>query len=130
MVEVGFFKRLVAYIIDGIIVGIVAGIIQFVVGSSDSGGIVLIGSILLLVWSVGYYLYFWTRNGQTPGKVAMGIKIVTTSGEPISIGKAIVRYIGYIISSFVIGLGFLWVIWDARKQGWHDKIAGTLVVEA
>jgi uncharacterized RDD family membrane protein YckC len=59
----------------------------------------------------------------------IGIKVVSTDGSPITIGKAVLRYIGYIVSSLIFCLGFLWVIWDADKQGWHDKIAGTYVVK-
>jgi uncharacterized RDD family membrane protein YckC len=73
---------------------------------------------------------FWMWKATTPGKMVVSAKIVDakTLGEP-STGQLIVRYVGYFISAFVFGLGFLWVAFDKRKQGWHDKIAGTLVVK-
>jgi len=52
-----------------------------------------------------------------------------TLGAP-STGQLIVRYVGYFISSLFLCLGFLWIAFDARKQGWHDKIAGTVVIKA
>jgi uncharacterized RDD family membrane protein YckC len=60
----------------------------------------------------------------------MGLKIVTVDGGKLTIGKAVLRIVGYFVSSIIVYLGFLWVIWDKDKQGWHDKIAGTYVVKA
>jgi uncharacterized RDD family membrane protein YckC len=70
----------------------------------------------------------WATTGQTLGKMALGIKVIGADGAPVSWGKAILRYVGYIVSGLVLGLGFIWVAFDARRQGWHDKIAGTYVV--
>ena len=141
MQHVGFLIRLVAYIIDAIILAIDQGILMAIFGLSSfmtqSGGgsqvsigaLQIIGFILILVWDIGYFVYFWSSSGQTPGKMIMGIKVVSVDGGPVSVGKAIVRLIGYAISGIVIYLGFLWIIWDKEKQGWHDKIAGTYVVK-
>jgi uncharacterized RDD family membrane protein YckC len=120
--KAGFLVRVVAYIIDFIILGVVQGILQVILGQSAAGGI----STLI---SIAYFVYFWTSTGATPGDQVMGLRVVSTDGSPISYGKAFIRWIGYIISIIPIGLGFLWVIWDANKQGWHDKIAGTYVVK-
>ncbi|WP_353571466.1 RDD family protein [Candidatus Albibeggiatoa sp. nov. BB20] len=74
-------------------------------------------------------LLFWVRYGATPGKVLVDCKIVNaTTGKPISLGQAILRYLAYFISALPLGLGFLWILWDKRKQGWHDKIANTVVI--
>jgi uncharacterized RDD family membrane protein YckC len=61
---------------------------------------------------------------------ALHIKVVKTDGSPITVGTAIVRYIGYIVNSLIFGLpiGFIWAAFDPQKQGWHDKIAGTYVI--
>ena len=141
MEKIGFLTRLVAYIIDGVIIGVGAGIILAIFGSSSlaagqaASGVPFtamnaIGLILLTVWSVGYVIFFWSTRGQTPGKMIMGIKIVTIDGGSMGVGKSIVRLIGYAISAMVFCLGFLWIIWDKDKQGWHDKIAGTYVVKS
>jgi len=74
-------------------------------------------------------LFFWMRYGATPGKMIADCKIVNaTTGQPISLLQAIVRYFAYLVSALPLGLGFLWIIWDKKKQGWHDKIANTVVV--
>lgn len=141
MEKVGFFPRLVAYIIDDIIVLVGIVIVSAIFGLSGyaTGQVTTeaafgvlngIGLIIALVWTFGYFIFFWSTRGQTPGKMIMGIKIVSTDGGPVTVGKAILRLIGYAVSGIVIYLGFLWVIWDKDKQGWHDKIARTYVVKA
>jgi uncharacterized RDD family membrane protein YckC len=75
-----------------------------------------------------YIIGFWTWKGQTPGKMAMGIKIVAADGGPIGLGRAIIRYLCYIVSAVILYLGFIMIAFDKRKQGLHDKIAGTFVI--
>ncbi|MCB2054780.1 MAG: RDD family protein [Geminicoccaceae bacterium] len=72
---------------------------------------------------------FWNSRRATPGKMALKLEVVDaeTGGTP-PVGRLILRYIGYFLSSFVFGLGYLWMLWDARRQTWHDKIARTVVV--
>jgi uncharacterized RDD family membrane protein YckC len=81
-----------------------------------------------LIFSLAYFIVAWSRSGQTIGKMAVGIKVVGADGQPPSGGRAVLRYIGYIISGLVLALGYFWVIYDQKRQGWHDKIAGTYVV--
>lgn len=129
----GFWRRFVAYLIDGIIlniidfiIGLIAGII-FIIGSDTAFYAIYygIGSFVGLVYFVG----FWSRKSRTPGKMALGVKIVDGEGQPIKLGRSVLRYFGYFVSSVPLGLGFLWIVWDGRKQGWHDKIAGTYVIK-
>lgn len=76
-----------------------------------------------------YLVIFWSWRGGTIGQLLLGIQVRREAdGQRIGIGTAILRYIGYIISIWVFYLGLIWVAFDARKQGWHDKIAGTLVI--
>jgi hypothetical protein len=58
----------------------------------------------------------------------VGIKVVGKDGLPISSGKALLRYVGYIVSGAVLSIGFLWAAFDRKRQGWHDKMAGTYVI--
>lgn len=72
---------------------------------------------------------FWIARQATPGKMVIGARIVDArTGGPITRGQAIGRYLGYYVSLLGGFLGFFWVAWDPRKQGWHDKLAGTVVV--
>ena len=72
---------------------------------------------------------FWKYKSATPGKMVIGAKIVDArSGGKPSGGQFLVRYFAYIVSTLPLGLGFLWIAFDRRKQAWHDKLAGTVVV--
>jgi uncharacterized RDD family membrane protein YckC len=72
---------------------------------------------------------FWKARLATPGKMAVHAKIVDAkTGQAPSTGQLIGRYLGYFLSTIPFGLGLLWVAFDPRKQGWHDKLAGTVVV--
>lgn len=84
-----------------------------------------------LVVTFLYFIILTGRRGQTLGKMALKIKVVKLdTGEPPGYLVAFIReVVGEIISFLVFGLGYLWVIWDKKKQAWHDKIAGTVVVK-
>jgi uncharacterized RDD family membrane protein YckC len=74
-------------------------------------------------------IIFWIARQATPGKMAIHARVVDArTGGPMSVSQAIVRYLGYFVSTVPLCLGLIWVAFDARKQGWHDKIAGTVVV--
>lgn len=78
---------------------------------------------------VAYFVGFWTWRGQTPGKMVLGIKVIRTDSSPITLGHAFLRYLGYIVSAIILYIGFIWIAFDSRKQGIHDKIADTYVVK-
>jgi uncharacterized RDD family membrane protein YckC len=69
----------------------------------------------------------WAVFGRTPGKALFGVRVVRTDGTPVRLGRATIRSLGYLFS-VILFLGFLWVLADPRRQAWHDKLAGTLVV--
>ena len=115
--------RIVAIIIDGIILGLIMGVLFSF--SRDVGG--FLGFLVGLV----YNWFFWTRRGgQTPGKQLMNLRVVKEDGSPLTDTDAILRFIGYYINSFVLMIGWIWAFFDEKQQGWHDKIAKTLVVKA
>lgn len=72
---------------------------------------------------------FWVARGATPGKMAISAQVVDArTGAKPSVGQSIGRYLGYYVSTIPLGLGLLWVGIDPKKQGWHDKLAGTVVI--
>ena len=76
-------------------------------------------------------ILFWQRKQATLGKMAIGARIVdATTGEPPTTRQDIIRYFGYFASLLPLGLGYLWIAFDPRKQGFHDKLANTVVVRA
>lgn len=145
----GFWRRLVAYMIDNTIITIIfillaiLAMVAYFAGAvggesdnlittfADPGRIAL---MTILIWGVSfcvamaYFTYFHGTTGRTPGKMLMGLQVVGTDGKPISFGIAFLRSVGYLISSIVFCLGYIWIGFDKRKQGWHDKIAGTVVI--
>lgn len=85
----------------------------------SSAGITLIVSII-------YNIGFWMLSGQTPGKRILGVRVMRADGERLRLRNAVLRQIGYWISAIMF-LGYLWVLFDSRRQGFHDKIGGTIV---
>jgi uncharacterized RDD family membrane protein YckC len=125
-----FWQRLVAAIVDGLLLGLVGFIVSLPFGDpgfyerSPAGG-----TINFLV-GIAYYIYFHgSPSGQTVGKKTMGIRVVGfRDGASIGYARAALRYVGSILSGIACLLGYLWMLWDAEKQTWHDKIADTVVV--
>lgn len=74
---------------------------------------------------------FWIWKEATPGKMALSLRVVDAdTGKTISLGQGLRRYLGYVVATLPLGVGLLWVGFDKRKQGWHDKMARTVVVRA
>ncbi|WP_333607079.1 RDD family protein [Arsukibacterium sp.] len=74
-------------------------------------------------------ILFWIYKSATPGKMALGLKVVdANTGQAVPVGRLIGRYLGYYVSSLPLLLGLIWVGFDKKKQGWHDKLAGTVVI--
>ena len=123
--KASWIMRVVAAIIDGIILGIVSAILNSVLDPTISG-------VVGLVISLAYLYYFWTTTGQTVGHKVLNLRVVRTDGGPLTTQNAILRYLGFIVESIpVVGwIGFIWPLFDANGQAWHDKIGGTYVVRA
>jgi uncharacterized RDD family membrane protein YckC len=121
MEAAGFWRRFGASLIDGIVIGVVEVILRLLLGG--------FGQLLSVLASLGYFTYFHGTTGQTPGNAALGIRVVDVdSGEVIGYGRAAVRWLVSIASGLVILIGYLWMLWDPRKQTWHDKAARSLPV--
>ncbi len=140
--------RLVAYIVDGFIVGIVIAVISILLlaifggaaaaGGEDTVGVAAISGAFIwlftiLLVSILYFPYFWATGGQTPGMRIFRLRVVKDAdGSKIGWGTALLRYIGLVlIDSIVFGIpiGLLWIFFDKRRRAWHDLIAGTCVIE-
>jgi uncharacterized RDD family membrane protein YckC len=117
-----FGRRLVAVIIDGILLGVVSGI--FYVISRP------LGYVVELLLTIAYLTYLeGSPSGQTIGKKAMGIRVIDfRTGGSIGYGRAFIRWIGRYVSAIACLLGYFWMLWDKEKQTWHDKFANAVVV--
>ncbi len=135
----GFGRRLLAFVLDGILVSLVASALALTLFGFDNLGDwqefsqarpvdpvnLLLNQALPVVWT----LLFWQLWQATPGKMLLDCRIVDARhlGKP-SFGQFALRYFGYLLSALPAGLGFLWILFDKRRQGWHDKLAKTLVI--
>jgi uncharacterized RDD family membrane protein YckC len=119
----GFWRRFGAYLIDAILLGVLYGILLAILGTGVAYGLTVLAQLV-------YFGYFeGSASGQTLGKRALSIRVIDfRGGGPIGFGRGVIRYIGKLVSSIPILLGFLWMLWDREKQTWHDKIANTVVV--
>ncbi len=121
---VGFWPRVLASIIDSVLLMLV---LAPVAGMLTGGGT---GSVLInVILPAVAVIVFWIYKSATPGKMIIKAEIVDakTFGKPTT-GQFIGRYLGYYVSTIPLLLGLIWVAFDERKQGWHDKLAGTVVI--
>jgi len=99
----------------------------------DQTGFIAGPADFVISWIIPFFivLIFWMQKQATPGKTVIHAKIIDAkTGEKPTVKQWILRYVGYFISLIPLGLGYIWVAFDSRKQGWHDKIAGTVVVRS
>ena len=144
VVYAGFWKRAAANIIDSIIIGMVGGILGAIIGGVlgaamgmngglGGGGFIaiqLITNLVSITITAGYYAWFHSSiNRATLGKMAIGIKVVRTDGEAISFLRGIGRYFAFLLSSLILMIGLLMAAFTERKQGLHDMLCDTLVVD-
>jgi uncharacterized RDD family membrane protein YckC len=111
----GFFVRLAATLIDLVLIICVSKFVE------------LHGRVFWLVW-IGYHVAMWSWQGATLGGRVFGIRVVETDGTPLTLSVALVRSLAAFLSALPLFLGFIWTAWDTRKQSWHDKLTGTVVV--
>jgi uncharacterized RDD family membrane protein YckC len=132
----GFWRRAAAFGVDALWLFCTAGTLALALSGTpwpsagDGTGLAGAAAVLLnrvlpaLVCIVG-----WGRFGATPGKCLLELRVVDarTGGRP-GYMRAFIRYVGYFVSFLTLGLGFVWIVFDRRRQGLHDKLAGTRVI--
>ena len=97
--------------------------------STAADALMVVGYLATAVVIFFNYIHFYLRRGQSFGKRFIGLRVVRIDGRPIDYQTAVLRHIvGYPLSLLFFGLGIVWVLWDGRRQGWHDKLAKTVVV--
>ncbi len=154
----GHGARFGAYLLDVIILGFVTGILSVLLLVATAASIdwaairdfhpagattaevthvfgpifaLIPGFLLIGLLGLCYFPFFWARDGQTPGMRVAGIRVVRDrDGGPIGWGTAVLRLIGFWVSGAILWLGFIWILIDGRRRGWHDLVAGTCVIAA
>ena len=129
----GFWARAAAFVLDAVIVTVILVPILVLGFGLREVSLDLAEQwwdVIALVAIGAAVIGFWRYCGATPGKLALALKVVDAkSGQPPSTGRLVVRFLAYFVSA-PFYLGFLWIAIDRRKQGWHDKIAGTVVINS
>jgi uncharacterized RDD family membrane protein YckC len=128
----GFWQRGLAFLIDWLVVVVISmPVIVLAFGAEyfsldpERRAWDIVTWLLIGIVVVG----FWRYCGATPGKLALGLKIVDAqTGARPTTGRLVLRFVCYLLSALPLYLGFIWIAIDRRKQGWHDKIAGTVVI--
>lgn len=81
-----------------------------------------------IITAAAYYILSWSIWGATLGQFLSGIRVISIKHKALSLPRSCLRYFGCWVSAFALGIGFLWILIDSKRQGWHDKIAGTIVL--
>lgn len=139
--KAGFWIRVVAWMVDSVIVTVtqlVLGLILGLTAAGLGGGLDPGGqaAMAMVTWlfgtalTVAYYVFFTGYCGQTPGKMALRIKVIRTDGTELGYGRAALREVlGKFVSGILLGIGYLMVAFDDQKQGLHDRMADTYVIK-
>jgi uncharacterized RDD family membrane protein YckC len=145
LVYVGFWKRVGASLVDNFIILVIWFFLALLIRplalnylflTSELGvdeAVEVLGDFdmgFASIVSLCFTFLYWYYRQTSPGKMAFSSKIVSVSGGEPTVSQYVLRYIGYVVSAIPLGLGFVWVGIDAKKQGWHDKMAGTVVVQS
>jgi uncharacterized RDD family membrane protein YckC len=113
----GFLSRFGALFLDWILVGLGTAMVPDFVGPAR------------LLVAIGYFASFIAWRGTTLGGLLFRLQVVRLDGRPLDRATAIVRAVGAVLSGMICGLGWFWALWDPESQTWHDKFAGTVVLQ-
>ena len=143
MVFGGFWIRFLAVLIDGVLTYIVAAILDFALlgttgarlasvngDPSAAFGTVALASLIGLAVGFSYEVFFIGNMGATPGKMALGLKVVRADGSPVSYGRAAGRYFAKMLSGIIMGIGYIMAGFDSQKRALHDMICDTRVIKS
>jgi uncharacterized RDD family membrane protein YckC len=147
----GFWLRVVAAIIDGVLLGVVnsvigaffgggiaAAVAQIKPGEEVSSATIMaifgaVGTMILITLAIQFVYFAYLESSEkqaTVGKMVLGLKVTDMSGQRISFGRAAGRFLGKFLSSMILGIGYIMAGFTEKKQALHDMVAGTLVVRA
>ena len=134
----GLVTRSIAFAVDAAVINLVAIAVGAVVGLAVSvlsvpdwveTALLALGGAAYLIWTIAYFLTFWSTTGQTPGDRLMQIRVCRADdGERLSVGRSVVRLVGLMLAAIPLFAGFLPILFDDRRRGLHDMLAGTVVV--
>jgi uncharacterized RDD family membrane protein YckC len=135
----GLATRVVAFAVDAALIDLAAvvvaaaaalivSLLHFPKGLQTV--LVVIGAVAYVLWSLAYFAGFWSTTGQTPGARVMQIRVVSENGERLKLRRTVLRCVGVVLAALPLFAGFVRILFDSRRRGFQDRLAGTLVVEA
>lgn len=132
-----FGARFLAALIDGILISVVASVLGSIFGVTNYSSTTTDGSVSFnysnpfTLLGYVYSVFMIYKYGATVGKMALGLKVQNEeTGQNLTIVQAIIREtVGKILSTLVLLIGYFWMLWDPKKQTWHDKLAKSIVVK-
>jgi uncharacterized RDD family membrane protein YckC len=133
----GLITRAIAFAVDATAINVVAIVVGAAVGVSLSvlkvpsdveTALYALGGVSYLLWSLGYFVTFWSTTGQTPGNRLLGVRVVREDGTLLRPARALLRLAALVLAAVPLFAGFVPVLFDDRRRGVHDMIAGTVVV--
>jgi uncharacterized RDD family membrane protein YckC len=136
---IGLITRVIALALDAAVITLVAVVVEFGVGLIASvlqlpkdvkQILVYVGAVVYLLWTVGYFVTFWSATGETPGDRVMGIRVVAADGGRVKPRWALVRCVGAVLSALPLFAGYLLILFDRRRRGLLDVLARTVVVDS
>jgi len=136
---VGLATRVLAFVIDAAVINLVAVTVGlgaslilslFHLPDTLKAVLVAIGGVGYVLWSIGYFIVFWSTTGQTPGDRVMQIRVVSADGTQLKPRRSLVRCVGVVLAALPLFAGFVLILFDDKRRGFQDRFAGTLVIEA
>ncbi len=136
---VGLATRVIAFVLDAALINLVAVVVE--VGAALilsllhlpnglKAVVIALGAAAYVLWTIAYFVAFWSTTGQTPGNRVMQIRVVRAGGGPLKPRAALVRCIGIVLAALPLFAGYVWILFDAKRRGFHDRLGRTLVIEA
>jgi len=133
----GLATRVIAFAVDAALIdlaalvvaaagALISALLHFPKGLQNV--LVVIGAVTYVLWSVAYFAAFWSTTGQTPGARVMQIRVLTAGGERVGPKRALLRCVGVVLAALPLFLGFVGILFDARRRGFQDRLAATVVV--
>jgi uncharacterized RDD family membrane protein YckC len=136
---VGLVTRAIAFALDAAIINVVAILTAAAISLTLSvvkvphdvhTAVAAVGGVAYVVWTVAYFVTFWSTTGQTPGNRVMRIRVQAASGGRLPPRRAFLRFLGIILATVPLFAGFLPILVDDRRRGIHDMLARTVVLDA
>jgi uncharacterized RDD family membrane protein YckC len=135
----GLATRAISFVIDAVVLNVVALVVE--VGGAlilsilhlpkdVHTVIVVLGGVAYALWLIGYFAGFWSTTGQTPGARVMEIRVVSADGGQLKLRRAALRVVGVFLAALPLFAGFVGILYDSRRRGFQDHLAGTVVIRA